>query len=165
MTNSEDQKVDKDYIVSMHYTLTLDDGETVDSSVGKEPLEYLHGHANIVPGLESQLQDAAVGGKVTAVVNPAEGYGEHHEDGVQEVPLDQLPAELEEGMQLQAHAENGQPMVMMVKEIKENSAVIDMNHPLAGKTLHFDVEVLAVRKATEKELEHGHAHGPDDCGE
>ena len=156
----ESKQIAADQVVSIHYTLTLDGGEQVDSSRDGDALEYLHGHSNIVPGLESELTGRGVGDKVEAVVDPESGYEERQDDAVHEVPLDQLPPGVEEGAQLQAQSESGEAIPVHVTGIENDVATVDFNHPLAGKTLRFDVEVMAIRAATEEELEHGHAHGP-----
>ncbi|MEM7168402.1 MAG: peptidylprolyl isomerase [Planctomycetota bacterium] len=159
MADSETQIADGQ-IVSIHYTLTLDGGEQVDSSRGGDALDYLHGHGNIVPGLESELNGRKVGDKVNVVVDPEAGYGPRRDDAVHEVPLEQLPADVKVGSQLQAQTETGQTLMVHVTEVREDVAVVDFNHPLAGKQLRFDVEVMGIREATAEELDHGHAHGP-----
>jgi FKBP-type peptidyl-prolyl cis-trans isomerase SlyD len=151
-----------DTVVSIHYTLTLDDGELVDSSQGDDALVYLHGHGNIVPGLESQLAGRKVGDVFTAVVAPEDGYGEHDPAGVQTVPRSSFPKEVEvqPGMQFQAENEDGTSAELTVTEVDGDEITIDLNHPLAGQTLHFEVKVAAIRRATAEELTHGHVHGP-----
>lgn len=151
-----------DMVVSIHYTLTLDGGETVDSSVGHEPLLYLHGAQNIVPGLESELTGRKVGDAFDVAVAPAEGYGERMEGVEQQVPVAMMPegVELDVGMPLSAHGPDGQVMTVWVTAVGEEQVTIDPNHPLAGKTLNFAIEVISMRAATEEELAHGHPHGP-----
>jgi FKBP-type peptidyl-prolyl cis-trans isomerase SlyD len=149
-------------VVLFHYTLTVD-GDTVDTSreEGGQPLAYLHGHGNIVPGLEKALAGLKAGDKRTVEVAPGEGYGEHDPRGVQKVPRTQFPTdvEIEEGMMFTAEDEDGVTQVH-VKEVGQDYVVVDLNHPLAGETLHFDVEIVEVRAATPVELQHGHVHGP-----
>lgn len=149
-------------VVLMHYVLKNDDGEMLDSSEGQEPLGYLHGGSNIVPGLEKELEGKKKGDKVSAAVAPAEGYGERDTRGVQKVGRDQFPeeAELEPGMQFMAQNEDGSQFPFWVTDIGDDEVTIDMNHPLAGETLHFDVEIVEVRDASEEEVAHGHVHGP-----
>ena len=149
-------------VVHIHYTLTLDSGEVVDSSSGREPLAYLHGHNNIVPGLEEQLTGKSVGDKLKAVVSPDKGYGEHNPEGVQTAPRSAFPAEvdIQPGMQFQAQSPDGSPAMLTVTAINGDDVTIDLNHPLAGKTLNFDIEITEIRAATEEELQHGHIHGP-----
>ena len=147
-------------VVSMHYTLTDDSGETLDSSHGGEPFNYLHGHSNIIPGLEKALEGAQAGFKSKVTVAPTEGYGEKNPEAIFEAPREHFPPEmkLEVGSRVYADGPNG-PITLTVVNLTETGAVLDANHPLAGKTLHFDVEITTVRSATQEELEHGHAHG------
>lgn len=151
-----------DKVVSIHYTLRDDDGDEIDSSVGDEPLTYLHGASNIVPGLERQLAGKQVGDMVKAVVPPEEGYGVAEGPGPQRVPRDAFPkdAELEPGTQFFARGPNGDAMPLWVVEVTDEGVMVDANHPLAGVTLHFEVEIVEVRDATAEEKAHGHPHGP-----
>ncbi len=148
-------------VVSIHYTLTSSAGDLLDRS-GDEPLAYLHGHENIVPGLERQLEGKAVGDKLKAVVEPAEGYGEKLPGGPQPLPRDAFPEdlELEEGMQLAAQMADGQVVPLWIAKVEGDQILVDPNHPLAGETLTFDVEITEIRDATEEERTHGHVHGP-----
>jgi FKBP-type peptidyl-prolyl cis-trans isomerase SlyD len=169
VVTNEQLTVDKNHVVSINYRLTNPAGELIDLSRG-EPLQYLHGHGNIVPGLERKLTGRAVGDKDTIVVAPVDGYGERSEAGVRKVPRTAFPegAELVAGMQVMARASDGGVVPLWVKEVNASEVVIDANHPLAGVTLHFEVEVIGIRDATETELEHGHihAHGSHGgCGE
>lgn len=150
-------------VVTIHYTLKNADGDVLDSSVGGEPMDYLHGAENIVPGLEKELAGRTVGDRVEATVAPAEGYGERSGPEPQPVPRSSFPddADLEEGMQVFARGPDDQTFALWVVGVDEDSVVLDHNHPLAGVTLHFDVEVKAVRPATEEEVQHGHPHGPN----
>jgi len=145
----------------MHYTLKSNQGDLLDSSEGKTPLAYIQGGGNIIPGLEKQLEGKKVGDKVSAVVEPAEGYGERHDGLVHVVSKNgfQGEEELVEGMQVQVETNNGVSIAQVTK-IQGEDVTLDLNHPLAGMTLHFDVEITAVREATKDELEHGHVHGP-----
>ncbi len=145
--------------VSIHYTLTNDAGDKLDSSVGAEPLTYLHGSGNIIPGLENALEGKDVGDKFTVTIPADEAYGDKHPEMIQVVPksmFDGMPVEV--GMQFQAEVSNG-PGIITVVEINGDEVTIDGNHPLAGEALTFDVEVTDVRDATEDELAHGHVHG------
>lgn len=146
-------------VVQIHYKLTLDDGQVVDSSEGRDPLAYLHGASNIVPGLESQLAGQAEGASVEATVTPEDGYGERSEEGVQKVPRDAFPADapIEAGLQFQATGPEGQPLMGTIVEIADGIVTVDFNHPLAGQTLHFAVEIVSIRDATDAEKEQGHA--------
>jgi FKBP-type peptidyl-prolyl cis-trans isomerase SlyD len=150
-------------VVTIHYTLTLAQGQVVDQS-GDEPLIYLHGHENIVPGLESQLEGKAAGDKLKAVVTPADGYGEKLPNALRKVPKSALPEDepIEVGMQFVMQDKQGDLAAMWVTKVEPDSVTFDLNHPLAGETLTFDVEVLDVRDATAVELDHGHVHGPGD---
>jgi FKBP-type peptidyl-prolyl cis-trans isomerase SlyD len=149
-------------VVSIHYTLKDDDGQVLDASEENEPLLYLHGAENIVPGLERQLEGAAVGETRTAVVPPAEGYGERSDDEVQLVPRAEFPDDmpLEPGIGFAVEGPEGQTIPLWILEVRDQEVVVDANHPLAGKTLHFEVTVAAVRDATADETAHGHPHGP-----
>jgi FKBP-type peptidyl-prolyl cis-trans isomerase SlyD len=148
-------------IVSLHYTLRDDDGDVIDSSSGGEPLAYLHGAGNIVPGLERQLTGKTVGDRLTAVVPPEEGYGLPEGPGPQPVPRSSFPedVELEEGLQFFARGPGGETIPLWVVEVGGDTVMVDGNHPLSGVTLHFEVEVVEVRAATAEEQEHGHPHG------
>ncbi len=155
-------KVAKGSVVGIDYRLHLGDGEVVDSSRPGEPLSYLHGGGHIVPGLERAIEGMAVGESKQIVVSPEDGYGIHDPRGLQEVPRDAFPPGLdpEVGMTLAAQGPRGEPIPFVVKEVKLGSVVVDLNHPFAGRTLHFDVTVRDVRTATAEELAHGHAHDP-----
>lgn len=149
-------------VVNIHYTLTNDAGDVLDSSEGREPLAYLHGHHQIIPGLENALLGKTTGDTFEVAIAPEEGYGPRVEEAVQTVPREafaQIP-DLAVGMQLHGESPQG-PMSVVVKEINDDSVVVDANHPLAGVTLNFAVSVVSVREATESELAHGHAHGGD----
>ncbi|MCK0537228.1 FKBP-type peptidyl-prolyl cis-trans isomerase [Alcanivorax quisquiliarum] len=149
-------------VVAIHYTLTNDAGDTLDSSRERdEPLAYLHGHGNIIPGLEKALLGKQSGDTLKVTVEPAEGYGERHEGLIQEVPREAFQGvdELEPGMQFQASTDAG-PRMFTITDVQDDVVTVDGNHPLAGATLHFDVEVADVRAASAEELSHGHVHGP-----
>jgi FKBP-type peptidyl-prolyl cis-trans isomerase SlyD len=148
-------------VVTIHYTLTNNAGEELDSSrgEGREPLTYLEGAQNIIGGLESALNGKNPGDQAKVSVEPADGYGEVNEELVQPVPRSAFEGveSIEPGMQFQAQTPGG-PQVVRVVEVNDETVTIDANHPLAGETLHFDVEVIDAREATEEEQEHGHAH-------
>lgn len=149
-------------VVAFHYTLTNDQGEVLDSSEGREPLSYLQGKGNIIPGLERQLEGHKAGDKVKVRVEPAEGYGEVQPQLVQEVPRSSFQGveNVEPGMQFQAQTEGG-PLLVTVTKVEGDTVTVDGNHPLAGQPLNFDVAIDSVREASEEELEHGHVHGPE----
>jgi FKBP-type peptidyl-prolyl cis-trans isomerase SlyD len=146
--------------VTIHYTLKDDEGEVLDSSEGQEPLTYLHGEGNIVPGLEAALAGKKEGDAIQATLTPEQGYGERDDGNVRNIPLRKLPdGKAKVGMRYRIQTEEGY-QVALVTAVRGDYATIDANHPLAGKTLHFDVKVVGVRDATAEELEHGHVHGP-----
>ena len=147
--------------VSFHYTLTDDDGQTLDSSAGKDPLAYLHGAGNIIPGLESALEGKAVGDAMVVAVTAAEGYGEVQQELIQEVPRDAFQGvdSIEVGMQFEAQTGQGGNVPVTVTAVTDEVVTVDGNHPLAGKKLNFDVSIEDVREATEEELEQGHVNG------
>ncbi len=152
-----DQKV-----VSIHYTLTNDDGQVIDESAPGEPLSYLHGAGNIVPGLENALKGKTPGDKLNVSVAPDQGYGERSEALVQEVPRNLFEGvdDVQEGMRFQARSEQGMRVITVTK-VEGDRITVDANHPLAGQTLNFEVEVDSVRDATAKEIDHGHVHEHD----
>jgi len=148
-------------VVSIHYTLTNALGETIDSSVGQDPLVYLQGAQNIIPGLENALTGKAVGDALQVTVEPAEGYGEIRDELIQEVDRSAFQGvdDIDVGMQFMAQTPWGEQPVTVVK-VEGDQITLDGNHQLAGETLNFDVEVVEVREATTEEVEHGHVHGP-----
>jgi FKBP-type peptidyl-prolyl cis-trans isomerase SlyD len=158
---SNKDRIGSGKVVVMKYTLTDQAGKVLDES-GDEGMDYLHGGENIVPGLEKQLEGRAVGDKLKAVVAPAEGYGEREGDS-QKVPRSAFPddTEIEVGMQFVAEGEDGEPMPVWVVGVTPQEVEIDANHPLAGITLTFDVEIVSIRQGTADEIAHGHPHGPD----
>ncbi|HZH78194.1 MAG TPA: peptidylprolyl isomerase [Archangium sp.] len=155
-------EITKDRVVSIEYKLHLGDGNLIDESDPGDPLVYLHGYEEIVPGLENALAGKKAGDSLKVQVKPEDGYGEYDPDGVEEVPREEFPPdmELEEGGVVTATDEDGDDVEFLVKKLNEKTVVVDFNHPLAGKTLHFEVTVREVRAATAEELEHGHAHAP-----
>lgn len=152
-------------VALFHYTLTNEGGDVIDSSRERdEPLAYLHGAGNIVPGLEKAMVGREVGDSFKVSVEPQEGYGPRHEEMMQTVPRNAFQGveEVKPGMQFQANGPQGQVLVTVV-EANDEEVKVDGNHPLAGQTLNFDVEVTEVREATEEELTHGHVHGAGDA--
>jgi FKBP-type peptidyl-prolyl cis-trans isomerase SlyD len=154
-------KIAHEKVVSIHYTLTNQEGTVLDSSSGSEPLAYLHGFGNIIPGLENALEGKETGEKLSVTVEPEQGYGARDEQLVQAVPRSAFKGveELAPGMQFQAQGPQGTRLVV-VTQVAQDVVTVDANHPLAGQTLHFEVEVSEVRAATAEEIEHGHVHGP-----
>lgn len=151
--------IEKNKVVSIHYTLKNDSGETIDSSEGKEPLVYLHGTGQLLPKLEERLEGAKVADSFDLKISAEDGYGEHNAELIQKVDKDNLKEipKLEVGMQLQADTPQGK-MILMITEINDDHVVLDANHPLAGVGLNFSVKVVECRDATKDELAHGHAH-------
>ena len=147
-------------VAAFHYTLTDDHGRVIDSSEGRDPLTYLHGSGQIVPGLERQMEGRDIGDTFTADVAPEDGYGVHHAELMQEVPKSAFEGvqDIQPGMQFQGRGPQGEINVTVAK-VEGDTVFIDGNHPLAGKTLHFAVEVTDVRDASEDERAHGHVHG------
>jgi FKBP-type peptidyl-prolyl cis-trans isomerase SlyD len=152
-------------VALIHYTLKNPDGEVLDSSEGQEPLAYLHGFMNLVPGLEKALEGKQVGDKFNIVISAEEGYGEFDAELVQELPKSMFGGvdDIEVGMEFHAETPNGMQVVEVI-DVDEDTVTIDGNHPLAGIDLHFDVEITAIREATAEELQHGHVHAAGGCG-
>jgi FKBP-type peptidyl-prolyl cis-trans isomerase SlyD len=156
-------KIEDKKVVAFHYTLTDEDGETLDTSRERdEPMLYLHGAGNIITGLENAMTGRAAGDSFQVSIPPAEGYGERREANVQRVSLKKLgikAQQLRPGMVLNLQTTQG-PASVTVLKVGRFNVDVDANHPLAGRTLNFDVEIVEVRDATEEETQHGHAHGP-----
>lgn len=154
--------IENNQVVSMHYTLKDDEGSVIDSSEGQEPLTYLHGAGNIIPGLEKALVGQPVGAKLNVRIEPKDAYGEPAPELVQKVDIKMFEGvdDLAPGMvfQVQGSEEQQQPQRILVRSVEGDEVTIDGNHPLAGVALNFDVDVLTVREATTTEVEHGHAH-------
>lgn len=152
-------KIENNRAVQIHYTLKDDQGEILDSSMDRGPLPYIHGVGALIPGLESELLGKEAGEKFTAVIAPENGYGEYDEGYVFQVGASEFEEddEIEVGMQIQLDTENG-PSIATITKIEGEEVTLDLNHPLAGVSLHFDVEVIEVREATKEELDHGHVH-------
>ena len=152
-------KIENDVVVVMDYSLTVD-GEVVDSSKENGPIAFLQGRGNIIPGLERALEGLKIGDSKKVTVPPADGYGEMDPESFVDDPRAEFPAEipLEIGTEIQVAMDDGSEDIAIISDIKSDSIQLDFNHPLAGKTLHFDVTITDLREATEEELEHGHAH-------
>jgi len=153
-------EITADRVVLIHYTLKGDDGAVIDSSAGGEPLAYIHGHGNLVAGLEKALDGKRDGDKIVVSVTPADGYGVHDAALIQRVPKRSLQGagQIKKGMQFQGQTPEGMRL-FTVTALVGDMVTLDGNHPLADKTLNFDVDVVTVREATSEELEHGHVHG------
>lgn len=150
-------------VVSLDYTLTVDGG-IVDQSDENEPIQFLQGHGQIIPGLEKQLYGMSIGESKKVVVPPAEGYGDADEDAFADIPRNEFPPQipLEEGVALQLRDQSGEVIDAYIVDVKMDTVRLSFNHPLAGKELHFSVTVTDLRDATEDELAHGHVHGEGD---
>ncbi|RJS91411.1 peptidylprolyl isomerase [Salinisphaera sp. Q1T1-3] len=149
----------RDNVVSIHYVLRDNDGEVIDQSAEGQPLSYLHGHDNIVPGLEKAIEGHDEGAEVQTTVEPEEGYGPYREELVQKVNREAFQGvdELAPGMSFRAESDAG-PMIVTIKEVDGDEVTVDGNHVLAGQTLNFTVNIAGVREASATELEHGHVH-------
>lgn len=154
-------KIARNAVAVIDYTLTDDDGTVLDQS-NEGQFAYLHNGRNIIPGLEAALLDKQAGDQLNVSIEPDQAYGERDLGQIQRIPREMFPAEadIQPGMQFQGQSPEGHITVVTVAEIDGNTIVVDGNHPLAGKTLHFDVTVVDVREASQEELEHGHVHGP-----
>ncbi len=150
-------KITKDKVVAIHYKLTNNDGEVLDSSEGRDPLVYIHGNGNLIMGMEEGVEGKAKGDKLTLKIAPEKGYGVKDPELTQKVPRSAFgDQKIEKGMQFSTN----QGGVVTVTEVGLNEVTVDANHPLAGVELNFTVEVVEVREATSDELSHGHVHGP-----
>lgn len=147
-------------VVSLAYTLTVD-GEEIETATAEDPLDYLHGADNIVPGLEQMLVGKQIGDRFQVTLAPADAYGEYDAEDMEEIAREDIPDsdKIEPGMILVLEDDDGNIFDAIVKEVTPNSVILDFNAPLAGKTVTYDVEVVAMRPAEEDELEHGHPHG------
>jgi FKBP-type peptidyl-prolyl cis-trans isomerase SlyD len=148
-----------DTVVSFHFTLKNESGKTLESSVGNQPLVYIHGSHSIVPGLEEALNNRKKGDTFNVSLPPEKAYGPRNETLVQKVPRSEFPKEVQPGMQFEVDVTGG-TMVLTVTNVTDKEVTIDGNPELAGQTLNFDIEVTDVRTATPEELAHGHVHGP-----
>lgn len=147
-------------VVSIHYTLTDENGTVLDASEENKPLSYLHGAGNIIPGLEKALIGKVADDEMKVVVEPAEGYGEKVPELMQIVDRAAFQGvdTLEPGMAFEAEGENGQVQRVVIANVEGDKVTVDANHPLAGVTLTFDVKIDSIRDATQEEITHGHAH-------
>jgi FKBP-type peptidyl-prolyl cis-trans isomerase SlyD len=157
--NNQSAVVRDDMVVSLDYTLTVD-GEVVDSSRNSDPIQFIQGQGQLIPGLERQLYGMEVGDSKHVVVSASEGYGEQDPGAYADIPRGEFPPQipLEQGVELQLTNQDGEEMQAFIEEVGDDSVRLNFNHPLAGKELHFSVEVVDLRQATSDELEHGHVH-------
>lgn len=148
-------------VVQFHYTLKDENGVQLESSRAGQPMTYLHGHDSLLPGLEAALDGKTVGASFVVTLEPEQAFGALREDSELRVPISQLQGsrKWEPGMMAIIKTDHGQQQVTIVK-VGHTMATVDTNHPMAGKTLVFDVEVMDAREASAEELSHGHAHGP-----
>jgi FKBP-type peptidyl-prolyl cis-trans isomerase SlyD len=162
-TQNKPREVSDDVVVSIDYTLTVD-GEVVDTTQGDEPLQFLQGHQNIIPGLERELNGMKIGDIKEVTVPPAEAYGEVDPDNIIDVPRSEFPGEipLEPGTELEVKNADGEVLSATIADVNKETVKLDFNHPLAGKQLTFDVKVVDLRAATDEELSHGHVHYEDE---
>ena len=155
--------ITKNKVALIHYTLKDESGEVLDSSEGREPLAFIQGIGNIIEGLEEKLEGKTVGDRIETSISPEKAYGLRSDENVHIVPLSSFQADgdekLVEGMQVRVETNEGVSLADVAK-IDGEEVTLDLNHPLAGETLHFTIEVVDVRDASKEELEHGHAHGP-----
>lgn len=168
--NTENQpiKIADNIVVTMDYELRID-GEIVDTSEDGDPIVFLQGAGQIIPGLEKAIYGLTAGDKKSVTVGPADGYGEIDPDSIVEVPKDEFPEDfpLELGVEITVNTEDEddesleEEMEATIVAVNEETVTLDFNHPLAGKTLDFAVNILEVREATAEEIEHGHVHGDD----
>ncbi|PIJ51226.1 peptidylprolyl isomerase [Erwinia sp. OLTSP20] len=156
-------KVAKDLVVSLAYQVRTEDGVLVDESPVSAPLDYLHGHGSLISGLEKALEGREVGDKFDVNVGANDAYGQYDDNLVQRVPKDVFMGvdELQVGMRFLAETDQG-PVPVEITEVEDDHVTVDGNHMLAGQNLHFNVEVMGLREATEEEIAHGHVHGEDD---
>jgi FKBP-type peptidyl-prolyl cis-trans isomerase SlyD len=145
----------KDAVIGIDYRLTVADGTEVDTTADRGPMEYLHGHQNIIPGLEKKLEGHEVGDAFDVTVGPEHGYGKHDPERVIEVNKEQLGFEAEVGSVVSAKLPDGREQHLLIAEIEDDTVTLDGNHPLAGQTLRFEVSVASIREATEEEIANG----------
>lgn len=160
----EKNQVAKDLVVSMDYELKVENS-IVDYSEEGDPIVFLQGHGNIIPGLEKAIDGMKIGDSKTVQVKAAEAYGEYEADNFIEVPKSEFPAEipLEIGTEIGVNDENGEELSAYIEEIDVEKITLNFNHPLAGKDLEFKVKIVDIREATAEELEHGHIHQDHEC--
>lgn len=163
MESGASEYVADNMAVGIAYELRLDDNRLLDQAPEDDPLFYLHGQGNIIEGLEDALSGMEVGAETDVVVAPADGYGDVDPDAYRLVPYDAFPADMQvaEGLEVELNdPDQSGRIYAVVSELHEDEVLMDLNHPLAGETLHFHVKIVSVRPATETELDHGHIHGP-----
>jgi FKBP-type peptidyl-prolyl cis-trans isomerase SlyD len=166
-TNKELNKVAKDLVISMDYELSVE-GEVIDQSESGDPIVFIQGYENIIPGLEKAIEGLSVGDAKEVFVKAAEAYGEYDADGFVEVPKTEFPEDipLEVGLEISVTNDDGEEMTAFIEEVSLETITLNFNHPLAGKDLNFKIKIVGIREATAEELEHGHVHFDDcECGD
>jgi len=152
-------KIGNNTVVSFQYLLRNDQQEALDSSSPDDPLVYLHGNSDLIPGLERELHGKGPGDEFSVVIESAEGYGDPDPELIQQVNAKEFSdVTIEPGMQLEGEDDDGNLVAISIDKIEGDQVTVNMNHPLAGETLHFDIKVESVREASNEEIEHGHAH-------
>jgi len=154
------ERIEKNVVVGIDYRLTLDDGTMVDSTEERGPLEYLHGHGNLIPGLEKALEGLEVGADLSVTFPPDEGYGGREVDKIVEVTKEQLGFEPDLGTVVAAQLPDGREQHLLIAKIEGDKVTLDGNHPLAGQNLHFEVSVASMREASAEELSAGSVEAP-----
>ena len=154
--------IEQNKVVSMHYKLSDKDGNVIDHSEGREPLAYIQGIGNLIPGLEQELEGKTIGDKFSAVIKPEDAYGTRDEELIRVVPKSGFQGEEEMTVGMQVQIDTGEQglAIATLTAIEGDDITLDLNHPLADLELHFDVDIQEIREATEEELAHGHVHGP-----
>lgn len=154
--------LEENKVVSIRYTLKDEKGEILDQTTKEQPFAFLSGQNQILPNLEKKISDMVIGSQQKVVLSAEQGYGKYREDAVKQVKRSDFPEkiELQEGQRFMADLGEGKHQPFFVKSVSENDVTIDFNHPLAGVTLEFDIELLDIRDATDEEIMHGHVHGP-----
>ncbi|MCF2856282.1 peptidylprolyl isomerase [Pseudoalteromonas sp. SMS1] len=157
-------KIAQNTVVKMHYSVLDGDQNSIDNTFDEEPLEFIIGTGFLIKGLEDALIDKQAGDKISVTVEPENGYGIRNDNLTQAVPKSMFEGiDVEVGMQFRATTDEGEQAVIVIG-VEDDEVIVDGNHPLAGITLHFDVEIVEVREATQDELAHGHVHSEGGCG-
>ena len=149
-------------VITLNFTLKDESGEIIDSTNNDQPFSFLSGNNQVLPKLEENINNMIIGGKKNIILSPEDAYGIYKEEAIQSVNRAEFPEdmEIEEGMSFMADSPDGKHLPFTIKEIKDDFVTVDFNHPLAGKKLEFDLELVDVRDATSEEITHGHVHGP-----
>jgi FKBP-type peptidyl-prolyl cis-trans isomerase SlyD len=151
-------------VVSLDYSLHLGDNQVVDASEAGQPMTFVQGHGQIISGLEAALEGLALGEEKDVVVAPADAYGELDADLYEELPRSLFPADVKQGMAFRMRTDTGQPVIVYVDKIEGDKVTVNLNHPMAGKTLYFHIKVAGLRAATPEDLQGGCGHSCSSCG-